>query len=139
MKFYLTHGIQSVGSLNVTSTGTTILSKTPYFSNTEDRRALASYITSFIAATTSNPASGLTVANSTATAENYITDDFSSGTHFVGTAKIGSVVDTNTKVFGTDNLFVVDASIHADLPTGNTMAIIMIVAEKAAQKILALR
>ena len=26
-----------------------------------------------------------------------------------------AVVDTNTKVFGTDNLFVVDASIHADL------------------------
>lgn len=47
---------------------------------------------------------------------NYITGD-----HFVGTAMMGTsndgtaVVDTDTKVFGTDNLFVVDASIHPDL------------------------
>ena len=31
--------------------------------------------------------------------------------HWVGSASIGSVVDVNTKVKGTDNLFVVDASI----------------------------
>lgn len=49
-----------------------------------------------------------------------------------------AVVDLDTKVQGMDNLFVVDASIHADLPTGNTQGIVMGVAEKAAQKILAL-
>lgn len=49
-----------------------------------------------------------------------------------------SVVDTDTKVWGTDNLFVVDASIHPDMPTGNTQAIIMVAAEQAAEKILAL-
>jgi cellobiose dehydrogenase (acceptor) len=123
----------------VTSTGATVLSNTPYFSNTVDREGLAAYITSFIAATAANTSSGLTVANATATAEDYINDDFAQGTHFVGTAKIGDVVDTDTKVFGTDNLFVVDASIHADLPTGNTMAIIMVVAEQAAKRILALK
>ena len=48
------------------------------------------------------------------------------------------VVDTNAKVFGTDNIFVVDASIHPDLPTGNTQAIVMVVAEHAAGKIIAL-
>lgn len=37
-----------------------------------------------------------------------------------------------------DNLFIVDAGMHADLPTGNTMAIVMVVAEHAAQKIIAL-
>ncbi|KAL5409176.1 hypothetical protein PMIN03_006106 [Paraphaeosphaeria minitans] len=50
----------------------------------------------------------------------------------------GVVVDTNTLVYGTDNLFVVDASIHADLPTGNTQATVMVVAEHAVAKILAL-
>lgn len=50
----------------------------------------------------------------------------------------GVVVDTNTKVYGTDNLFVVDASIHPDLPTGNTQAIVMVAAEAAAARILAL-
>lgn len=38
----------------------------------------------------------------------------------------------------TDNLFVVDAGMHADLPTGNTMAIVMVAAEHAAQRIMEL-
>lgn len=44
----------------------------------------------------------------------------------------------DTDIFSTfQNLFVVDASIHPDLPTGNTQAIIMVVAEQAAAKIAA--
>ncbi len=58
------------------------------------------------------------------------TDDGRSG----GTA----VVDTNTKVYGTDNLFVVDASVFPGHVTSNPTAAIMIVAEHAAAKILAL-
>lgn len=144
VKFYLTHGLQSVGALQVTSTDSTILSSTPYFSNTADKAGLEAYITSFI---TSAKSSGImTPTNATATASQYITDSFSQGTHFVGTAPMGTmdgrkggkaVVDTDTKVFGTDNLFVVDASIHVDLPTGNTQAIVMVVAEHAARRILA--
>ncbi|KAF2825198.1 hypothetical protein CC86DRAFT_263337, partial [Ophiobolus disseminans] len=70
--------------------------------------------------------------------------EFKSGSHYVGTAKMGTkgdagvVVDADTKVYGTDNLFVVDASFHPDLPTGNTQAIIMVAAEAAAARILAL-
>ncbi|KAH1427505.1 hypothetical protein KXV97_001311, partial [Aspergillus fumigatus] len=40
-------------------------------------------------------------------------------------------------VYGTDNLYIVDASIHPDLPTGNTQAIVMIAAEAAVARILA--
>ena len=58
------------------------------------------------------------------------TDDGRSG----GTA----VVDTNTKVWGTDNLFVIDASIFPGQVTSNPTAAIMIVSEHAAAKILAL-
>jgi cellobiose dehydrogenase (acceptor) len=67
----------------------------------------------------------------------------------MGTAKLGtddgrknggtSVVDLNTKVYGTDNLFVVDASIFPGMTTGNPSAMIVIAAEQAAGKILALR
>ncbi|EAT79401.2 hypothetical protein SNOG_13074 [Parastagonospora nodorum SN15] len=70
--------------------------------------------------------------------------DFKTGSHYVGTAKMGAkgeagvVVDTDTKVYGTSNLFVVDASMHPDLPTGNTQAIIMVAAEAAAARILKL-
>lgn len=65
----------------------------------------------------------------------------------LGTAKIGtddgrtggtSVVDVNTKVYGTDNIFVVDASIFPGHITGNPSAAIVIAAEHAATKILAL-
>ncbi len=59
------------------------------------------------------------------------TDDGRSG----GTA----VVDTNAKVYGTDNLFVVDASIFPGMVTGNPSAAIVTVAERAVDRITALR
>ncbi len=58
------------------------------------------------------------------------TDDGRTG----GTA----VVDLNAKVYGTDNIFVVDASIFPGHVTGNPSAAIIIAAEHAAPKILAL-
>lgn len=67
--------------------------------------------------------------------------------HWLGTNKIGeddgrdggeAVVDTNTQVYGTDNLFVVDGSIMPGMMTGNPSAMIVIMAEHAADKILAL-
>jgi cellobiose dehydrogenase (acceptor) len=69
--------------------------------------------------------------------------------HWMGTAKLGTddgrvkngtaVVDLNTKVYGTDNLFVVDASIFPGMTTGNPSAAIVIASERAAEKILALK
>jgi cellobiose dehydrogenase (acceptor) len=60
--------------------------------------------------------------------------------HWMGTAKMGtddnSVVDLDTKVRGTDNLFVVDASIFPGMTTGNPSAAIVIASEHAAKKIL---
>ncbi|KAK2629463.1 hypothetical protein QTJ16_000283 [Diplocarpon rosae] len=67
--------------------------------------------------------------------------------HWMGTAKLGtdsgllggtSVVDTNTKVYGTDNIFVADASIFPGIVTTNPAASIVIAAEHASEKILAL-
>lgn len=42
-------------------------------------------------------------------------------------------------MFGTDNLFVVDASIFPGMTTGNPSAAIIIAAERAAERILALK
>ena len=44
----------------------------------------------------------------------------------------------NTKVYGTDNLFVVDASIFPGHVTANPSAYIVIASEHAAERILAL-
>ncbi|KAJ7049422.1 cellobiose dehydrogenase [Mycena amicta] len=60
------------------------------------------------------------------------------GSNIIGTTAGQAVVDVNTKVFGTNNLFVVDASIIPTLPYGNPHGTIMSAAEQAAAKILAL-
>ncbi len=144
IKFYLTHGLTSVGALGVNASGTTEFITLPYFTTKEDSEGMASFLDNFIAQAA---AGGVIHLASNSTGTELLTSALSQGDHFVGTAKIGTddgrkggeaVVDLDTKVYGTDNLFVVDASIHADLPTGNTQAIVMVVAEKAAQKILAL-
>ncbi|PQE24748.1 cellobiose dehydrogenase protein [Rutstroemia sp. NJR-2017a WRK4] len=67
--------------------------------------------------------------------------------HWLGTAKLGtdsgltggtSVVDLNTRVYGTDNIHVVDASIFPGMPSTNPSSLIVVAAEYASQKILAL-
>ena len=67
--------------------------------------------------------------------------------HWIGTNKLGkddgrtggtAVVDLNTKVYGTDNLFVTDASIFPGMVTTNPSAYFVTAAEKAADAILAL-
>lgn len=79
--------------------------------------------------------------------------------HWVGSCSIGSVVDENTKVKNTNNLFIIDASIVSDcgflfsmvvrsiftfydqvpaLPMGNPHGMIMSAAEQAVAKVLAL-
>ncbi|KAF2279725.1 FAD/NAD(P)-binding domain-containing protein [Westerdykella ornata] len=68
--------------------------------------------------------------------------------HWTGSCTIGTddgraggkaVVDLDTKVYGTDNVFVVDASIFPGMITGNPTAAIIAVAERASERILALK
>jgi cellobiose dehydrogenase (acceptor) len=49
-----------------------------------------------------------------------------------------AVVDTNTKIYGTDNMFVVDASIWPGMPSTNPSALIVTASERASDLILAL-
>lgn len=67
--------------------------------------------------------------------------------HWMGTAKMGTdsgltggtaVVDTNNKVYGTDNIFVSDASIFPGQVTTNPSALIVTASEHASDLILAL-
>lgn len=148
IRTFLTHGTTSTGELGITAGGNTVLNVKPWLVTDADKAAFSDFIQWWMDVTTK---SNGTVASpmaldADATPESIIADSLISGDHWVGTAKMGtddgrsngtSVVDTDTRVYGTDNLFVVDASIHPDLPTGNTQAIIMIVAEQAAEKIAA--
>ncbi|PVH95650.1 cellobiose dehydrogenase [Periconia macrospinosa] len=146
MKIYLTHGLTSVGSLGITADGATELTSEPWMQTDEDKEAITAFMDRLLKMTRA-PGSGLSIQSSASgnvTGADLIKDHVT-GSHWVGTAKMGKkgdagvVVDTDTKVYGTDNLFVVDASIHPDLPTGNTQAIVMVAAEKAVERIMALK
>ncbi|ORX92935.1 hypothetical protein BCR34DRAFT_629431 [Clohesyomyces aquaticus] len=151
MKIYLTHGLTSVGSLGITADGVTEYINRPWLTSDIDKEAATIFMDRLLDMTrkpnstlsflSAGASGGLTRKNVTGAD---IIKQFTTGAHFVSTAKMGedektAVVDTNTKVFGTDDLFVVDASMHPDLPTGNTQAIVMVAAEAAVPRILALK
>ncbi|KAJ4354944.1 hypothetical protein N0V95_003353 [Ascochyta clinopodiicola] len=150
VKAFLTHGSTSTGELGITAGGNTVLNVKPWLADPVDKEAFSGFIQWWIDITSKgNSTVNATMAlDAGSTPESILATSLVSGDHWVGTTKMGvddgrtngtSVVDTDTKVYGTDNLFVVDASIHPDLPTGNTQAIIMVVAEHAAEKIAAFK
>ncbi|KAI1850391.1 hypothetical protein JX266_004249 [Neoarthrinium moseri] len=140
---YMTHGLTSTGVLGMDENGNTFFEQSPYLQTDGDVDAAELFIQQMVDAITA-PSTGLTLQTYTNTSA--ILDTLTNGIHYTGTAKMGvddgrkngtSVVDLNTKVYGIDNLFISDASIHPDLPTGNLQAMVMIVAEAAVAKILA--
>lgn len=157
IKLYITHGLTSSANITLDSTGTaTELQGDPHITTEGDIEAYHLMLARIIAMA-NKPDSTLaiqmangTLASAELTADALFQDILptkSSASHWVRTARMGlddgraggnAVVDTNAKVYGTQNLFVVDASMHPDVPTGNTQAIVMVAAEHAAAKILAL-
>ncbi|CAN8095776.1 unnamed protein product [Discula destructiva] len=141
----LTHGLDSTGELAITSQGTTEFTTTPWLTTEGDRTATTTYINKLLDLMR-RPGSNLVPVSGLNTTAAEVLSTQGSTVHFVGSCRLGgddgrvsggrAVVDLNTKVYGTDNLYVVDGSIHPDLPIGNTQAPVMVVAEKAAAIIL---
>ncbi|KAG0643000.1 hypothetical protein HOY80DRAFT_1134116 [Tuber brumale] len=149
---YIGTGLKSRGRMTISSDLTMNVTTSPHLNDPHDIEAVIQSVQLFVDAisvddsiTILHPAPGLSTAEYV---NNYPghrgtnhwmasckmgTDD---GTKGNGTT--GSVVDTNTKVYGTDNLFVIDASIFPGEITANPTAAIMIAAEKAIENILAL-
>lgn len=141
IKTYLTHGLTSHGVLEVTDAGATSFSTSCYLQTAGDISAITNWMNKLITMTQSSDSPFEAITSSVS--ELISTDNISEGDHYVGSARLGetndgtSVVDASTmKVWGTDNIYVVDGSIHPDLPTGNSQAIIMVAAEKATSIIL---
>ncbi|KAI0011650.1 putative cellobiose dehydrogenase [Xylariaceae sp. FL0662B] len=150
---YLGTGSTSRGRMTITPTLNTRVSTSPYLRDENDRAAVIkglenvqNYFQPITNLTWIQPASNQTATDFVDSIP--ATPAMRSSNHWIGTAKMGlddgrvdngtSVVDTNAKVYGMDNLFVVDASIFPGMMTGNPSAMIVAASEYAAEKILAL-
>ncbi|KAK3321274.1 cellobiose dehydrogenase [Cercophora scortea] len=149
---YLGTGSVSRGRMVITKQLNTVVSVPPYLRNEHDKAAviqglvnLQESLKSVANLTWITPKVNVTAAQFVSSIP--ATPSRRCSNHWIGTAKIGTddgrtggsaVVDLNTKVYGTDNIFVVDASIFPGMITGNPSAAIVIVSEHAAEKILAL-
>lgn len=138
IKAYLTHGATSSGKMGIQANGTIGYTRMPYLQTQGNQDGAKMFVDELLESVTSY---GWELTQGTTNTSSILAAQ-TQGDHYVGTANIGtspetSVVDTDVKVWGTDNLYIVDSSIHPDLPTGNTQAITMVVAEAAVEKIIA--
>jgi cellobiose dehydrogenase (acceptor) len=156
---YLGLGSQSRGRITIDPKMNMVISTTPWLHDSNDLAAAVQSMTNVV--NVISKIKGVTMLFPKATQS--VSDYFANyptamqigertANHWIGTAKMGTddgrsmtngkngtaVVDTNAKVYGTDNLFVVDASIFPGITTGNPSSAIVSVAEMASQKILAL-
>ncbi|KAH9908303.1 fungal cellulose binding domain-containing protein [Xylariomycetidae sp. FL2044] len=153
MSQYLGRGSKSRGRMTITQALTTIVSTVPYLQDEGDVQAVIQGIKNLQASLAGVPDLQWLFPSPDTTVEDYVNDMLVSYTnrrsnHWIGTAKLGTddgrtnggsaVVDVDTRVYGTDNLFVVDASIFPGHITTNPTSYITIAAERAAQRILAL-
>jgi cellobiose dehydrogenase (acceptor) len=150
---YLGRGVVSRGRMTITTGLATVVAEHPYLHDDSDLEAVIQGIKNVQNALNVIPNITWVLPPPSGTVEDYVNGlavgpSNRRANHWMGTAKLGSddgrnggtaVVDLDTKVYGTDNLFVVDASIFPGMSTGNPSAMIVIVAEQAAQRILALR
>ncbi|PYH76644.1 FAD/NAD(P)-binding domain-containing protein [Aspergillus uvarum CBS 121591] len=140
---YMTHGLTSTGVLGLDTSQKTIFQVSPYLQTARDREAATLFVQSMVDAIIA-PGTGLELQEYTNTSA--ILSSLTAGIHYAGTTKMGlddgrypngtAVVDTNTEVYGMDNLYIVDGGIHSDLASGDNQAYIMAVAENAVQRIL---
>ncbi|KAI8632713.1 cellobiose dehydrogenase [Xylariaceae sp. FL1651] len=150
---YLGTGAKSRGRMTITTALNTRVSTSPYLNDANDKAAIITGLENLQRYL--KPIQNLTwirpgPSQSAAAYVNSLpaTPSARTANHWIGTAKMGlddgrntngtAVVDTDTKVYGMDNLFVVDASIFPGMMTGNPSAMIVSASEHAADHILAL-
>nr|ADT70775.1 cellobiose dehydrogenase [Hypoxylon haematostroma] len=151
MSQYLGRGAKSRGRMTITKALTTVVSTVPYLQDKNDVEAVIQGIKNLQAALSNVKNLTWTYPPSNTTVEDFVNNMLVSYTnrrsnHWIGTNKLGTddgrsrggsaVVDLNTKVYGTDNLFVVDAGIFPGHITTNPTSYIVIAAERASERIL---
>ncbi|KAI1815815.1 carbohydrate-binding module family 1 protein [Poronia punctata] len=152
MSQYLGRGAVSRGRMTITKALTTVVSTVPYLRDPNDVKAVIQGIKNLQSALSHVKNLTWALPPPDMTVEDWVNNMVVSysnrrANHWIGTSKLGmddgrtggtAVVDLNTKVYGTDNLFVVDASIFPGHITTNPSAYIVIASERASERILAL-
>ncbi|KAL4742454.1 hypothetical protein BDV11DRAFT_180893 [Aspergillus similis] len=148
---YVGRGQTSRGKLTITSALNTVVSTLPWLQDDNDTDAviaglerLRDSLSTIQGLTWAYPKANVSMAEHV----NSMAKTGRGSNHWMGSCKMGpddgrdggsSVVDLDTKVYGMDNLFVVDASIFPGMISTNPSAYITVVAERAAERILALQ
>ncbi|EME43210.1 hypothetical protein DOTSEDRAFT_153605 [Dothistroma septosporum NZE10] len=150
---YLGRGSIGRGRATINAGLDVAVSEVPYLQNGNDIAAVKAGIETLRKALAIDPSIQVVYPATNQTLDTFLSDypltmSLRSANHWIGTAKMGldsglvdngtAVVDTNTQVYGTDNLFVVDASVFPGMVSTNPSALIVSVAEHASEKILAL-
>ncbi|KAJ7705314.1 hypothetical protein B0H17DRAFT_1156782 [Mycena rosella] len=142
---YLSAGIKSRGRLGINAALNALPLVNPWLVDPVDKAVLIQGLQNIVAGVALVPGMTMITPDNTTNIVDYVNNYDPStmdSNHWIGSNIIGTagkaVVDVNTKVFNTNNLFVVDASIIPSLPYGNPHGLLMSVAEQAAAKILAL-
>ena len=141
LNVYGTSGLRSTGRVTLDAKGVATPSSN-FYQDKRDATAIAIFIFNIFQALPSS-LQPLNIAKSSTVEQiqTYITtwSQYTLGNvnHWSSSCRLGSCVDNNAKVIGMNNLFVVDASIVAPLTTNPVMGI-MIAAERAVERILAL-
>lgn len=141
LNVYGTSGLRSFGRVGLDSRGIARPSLN-FYSNPLDASAVATFIHNIFAAlpptlTPLNIAKDSTVEQLTTWVSTWSQYTLGFVQHWSSSCRLGTCVDTDTKVIGMQNLFVVDASIVPPLTTNPVMGV-MIAAERAVERILAL-
>lgn len=143
---YLSSNITSRGRIGINGSFTAVRLVNPWFTDPVDKETMVIALEDFVANVKDIPGLTLITPDNTTTITDYVTGynpTSMNSNHWVGSNRISTspstgVVDPHCKVFGTDNLFIVDNSIVPSLPTGNPQGALMSTAEQAVAKILSL-
>ncbi|KAF1935618.1 FAD/NAD(P)-binding domain-containing protein [Clathrospora elynae] len=141
LNVYGTSGFRSFGRVNLDSKGIALPSSN-FYSNPLDGSAVATFIHNIFQAlpptlTPLNIAKNSTLEQIRTWVTTYSPYTLGNVQHWSSSCRMETCIDADTKVIGMQNLFVVDASIVPPLTTNPVMGV-MIAAERAAERILAL-
>ncbi|CAE6458176.1 unnamed protein product [Rhizoctonia solani] len=140
---YITQGLTSTGRIGIDSSLRGVILKNPWFADQVEKAVMTNAVTDVLSTYQQVSNLQLVSPSSGTPISTHVSNTVGGSNHWTSTTRIGtnssaSVVDSNTKVWNTNNLFIVDAGIHPAMPISNPFGSFMAMAEFATAKILAL-